>query len=290
MAVVRERGYEHWEGQLAERRLPWWPIARTGIRLAFRKKGFKFAFAGAYLPSFVALGGIYASEQIENFKAIVHSTRMPLQIDPAFFTTIYTAGFLLFMLVLVLAFGAAGLVSEDLKHSALQLYFARPLSRKDYVLGKLAVVAFFVLMLTAVPALLAVALKLVFAGSFKFLAEYPWLPLSILAYGVVLTLFFGGYVLLLSASSRNTRYIIVMLFGIYYFSAILAEIVRGIFRTPYAYLLSLPANIHQVGAALIGGRRPFAVPAGLSFLVLAVICFLAGAVLVRKVRGVEVIK
>jgi ABC-2 type transport system permease protein len=290
MAVVRERGYEHWEGRLAERRFPWWPIARTGIRLAFRKKGFKFAFAGAYLPSFVALGGIYASEQIENFKSIVHSTRMPLQVDPAFFTTIYATGFLLFMLVLVLAFGAAGLVSEDLKHSALQLYFARPLSRKDYVLGKLAVVAFFVLMLTALPALLAVALKLVFAGSFKFLAEYPWLPLSLAAYGLVLTLFFGGYVLLLSASSRNTRYIIVMLFGIYYFSAILAEIVRGIFRTPYAYLLSLPANIHQVGAALIGGRRPFAVPAGLSFLVLGAICALAGVVLVRKVRGVEVIK
>jgi hypothetical protein len=290
MAVVRERGYEHWDGRLAERRLPWWPIARTGIRLAFRKKGFKFAFAGAYIPSFVALAGIYASEQMENFKAIVQSNRMPLRVDPGYFTTFYTTGFLLFMLVFVLAFGAAGLVSDDLKHSALQLYFARPLGKKDYILGKLAVVAFFVLMLTAVPGLLLVALKLVFAGSFAFLVEYPWLPLSILAYAAVLTVFFGGYVLLLSASSRNTRYVIVLLFGVFYFSAVLAEIVRGIFRTPYAYLLSLPADIHQVGAALIGGRRPFAVPAGLSFLVLAAICVLAGIVLVRKVRGVEVIK
>jgi ABC-type transport system involved in multi-copper enzyme maturation permease subunit len=290
MAVVRERGYEHWDGRLAERRFPWWPIARTGIRLAFRKKGFKFAFALACVPAFVVLTLLYISEQMEKVKTVIRGEKVPLQIDPKFFADYLANGGLLFLLVLVLAFGAAGLISEDLKHNALQIYFARPLSRKDYIAGKLAVVAFFVLTLTAVPGLLLIALKLVFAGSFAFLAEYPWLPLSILAYGAVLTSFLGGYVLLLSASSRNTRYVIVLLFGVFYFSAVLAEIVKGIFRTPYAYLLSLPANIHQVGAALIGGRRPFAVPAGLSFLVLAAICVLAGVVLVRRVRGVEVIK
>jgi len=145
-------------------------------------------------------------------------------------------------------------------------------------------------MLTAVPGLLLVVLKLIFAGSFAFLAQYPWLPLSILAYAALLTLFFGGYVLLLSVSSRNTRYVIVLLFGAFYFSAVLAEIVRGIFRTPYAILLSLPADIRQVGAALLGGKLAKAVPPALSFLVLAGICALAAAVLVRKVRGVEVIK
>jgi ABC-type transport system involved in multi-copper enzyme maturation permease subunit len=290
MAVVRERGYEHWAGRLAGRRFPWWPIARTGVRLAFRKKGFKFAFAAAYIPSFVALGLIYASEQMEKFKTVIRGEKVPLRIDPAFFSQYLTIGGLLFMLVLVLAFGAAGLVAEDLKHSALQLYFARPLSRKDYVLGKLAVVAFFVLMLTALPGLVLVAAKLIFAGSFAFLAQYPWLPLSILAYGALLTLFFGGYVMLLSASSRNTRYVIVLLFGAFYFSGVLAEIVKGIFRTPYAILFSLPADIHQVGAALFGTKLPHPVPPVLSFLVLAAICLLAGIVLARKVRGVEVIK
>jgi ABC-type transport system involved in multi-copper enzyme maturation permease subunit len=290
MAVIRERGYEHWDGRLTERRFPWWPIARTGVRLAFRKKGFKFAFAGAYIPSFIALGLIYASEQIENFRTFVRGEQIPLKIDPGFFAGYLTHGFLLFMLVYVLAFGAAGLIAEDLKHSALQLYFARPLGKKDYIAGKLAVVAFFVLMLTALPGLLLVVLKLIFAGSFAFLAQYPWLPLSILAYAALLTLFFGGYVLLLSVSSRNTRYVIVLLFGAFYFSAVLAEIVRGIFRTPYASLLSLPADIRQVGAALLGGKLANAVPPALSFLVLAGICAVAVAVLVRKVRGVEVIK
>lgn len=290
MAHVRERGYEHWAGRLAERRFPWWPIARTGVRLAFRKKGFKFAFAGAFIPSFVALGGLYVSERLEDFRAIVQSNRALLKIDPAYFATFFTNGSFLFMIVLVLAFGAAGLIAEDLRHSALQLYFARPISKKDYITGKLAVVAFFVLMLTALPAVLLVVFKLIFAGSFAFLAQYPLLPLALLGYASVLTLFFGGYVLLLSASSRNTRYVIVLLFGSFYFSGILAEIVRGIFRTPYAQLLSLPADIRQVGSALLGARLPYAVPPLLSFLVLAGVCALAAIVLLRKVRGVEVIK
>ena len=55
MATVRERGYSHWDGRLAERRWPWWPITRMGIQLAFRKKRFKLVFAGhSALPSVAA--------------------------------------------------------------------------------------------------------------------------------------------------------------------------------------------------------------------------------------------
>ncbi|MGZ5439011.1 MAG: ABC transporter permease subunit, partial [Candidatus Aminicenantales bacterium] len=68
MATVRERGYSHWDGHLTARRFPWWPITRTGIQLAFRKKRFKIIFAGAFIPSFVFLVGLYVSERLEDFK------------------------------------------------------------------------------------------------------------------------------------------------------------------------------------------------------------------------------
>lgn len=290
MAVVREKGYTHWDGRLVERRFPWTPITRTGIRLAFHKKGFKFAFAGTFVPSFFALGGLYVSERLEDFKALVQSNRALLRIDPGYFKVVFTNSFLLFLLLLVLSFGTAGLVSDDLKHSSLQLYFARPLGKKDYIIGKMAVVAFFVVLATALPGLLLVIFKLIFAGSFAFLGAYPWLPFSILGYSAVLTVFFGCYVLLLSASSRNTRYAIVLIFGIYYFSAVLAAMLKGIFRTPYMSLFSIPANIGQVGAALFGQKLPMPLPAAWSFAVLAAVCLLAAAVLDRKARSVEVIK
>jgi ABC-type transport system involved in multi-copper enzyme maturation permease subunit len=290
MAVVREKGYAHWDGRLAERRSPWMPITRTGVRLAFRKKGFKFVFAGAFIPAFVFLVMLYVSERLEDFKALVQSNRALLNIDPNYFKLFLTSGPLLFSLILVLVFAAAGLIADDLKHNSLQLYFARPLGKKDYILGKISVVAFFVLILTALPWLLLVVFKLIFAGSFKFLLAYPWLPLSILGYSALLTIFFGCYVLLLSASSRNTRYVIVLIFGVYYFSGVLSEILKSIFRTPYTALFSIPANIQQAGAALFGRKLPYAVPAVWSFLILAGICALAAVVLNRKIRSVEVIK
>ena len=104
MAVVREKGYTHWDGRLAERRFPWLPITRTGIRLAFRKRGFKFVFAGAFLPAFVALGGLYVSERLEDFKALVQSNRALLKIDPNYFKLFLTNQSALFWLVLVLVF------------------------------------------------------------------------------------------------------------------------------------------------------------------------------------------
>jgi ABC-2 type transport system permease protein len=290
MAVVREKGYTHWDGRLVERRFPWMPITRTGIRLTFRKRGFKFAFAAGFLPAFIFLGALYVSERLEDFKALVQSNRALLNIDPSYFKLFLASSPFLFTIILVLVFAGAGLIAEDLKHDSLQLYFARPLTKMDYIIGKMSVVAFFVTALTLVPWLLLIVFKLIFAGSFAFIAAYPWLPLSILGYSALLTVFFGWYVLLLSAASRNTRYVTVLIFGVYYFSSIFAEILKGIFRTPYMSLFSIPANIKQAGAALFGQKLPLKIPAPWSFLVLAAICLLAAAVLDRKIRSVEVIK
>lgn len=290
MAVVREKGYAHWDGRLVERRRPWWPITRTGIRLAFRKKAFRFFFAGGFLPAFFALGGLYVSERLEDFKALVQSNRALLRIDPAYFRTFLVNPPFLFLLLIVLVFAASGLVADDLKHNSLQLYFSRPLSKKDYIVGKMSVVAFFVLALAGLPWLLLVAFKLVFAGNFRFLAAYPFLPLGILGYAVFLALFFALYFLLLSASSRNARYVSILVFTTYLFSDILSGILTGIFRTPYMGLFSLRANIQQAGSVFFGTKPPLAVPPVWSFAVLAAIGALSLVVLDRKIHGVEVIK
>jgi ABC-type transport system involved in multi-copper enzyme maturation permease subunit len=290
MATIREKGYAHWDGALAERRHSWWPITRTGIQLAFKKKSFRFLFAGAFLPAFVALGGLYVSERLEDFKWLVQSNRTLLNIDPNYFRNFLTSNFLLFSVILVLVFAAAGLIADDLRHNSLQLYFSRPLGKKDYLLGKMSVIAFFVLVLTALPWLLLFVFKLIFAGSFKFLLDYPWLPLSILGYSALLTVFFAFYVLLLSSLSKNTRYATILVFATYLFSDALFGILSETFHEPAMALFSLRANLQQAGAFLFGQKLPFAVPAVWSFAVLAGICILSAFVLSRRIRGVEVIK
>ncbi len=290
MATIRDRGYSHWDGTLRERRFPWWPITRTGILLTFRKKQFKFFFSFAFVPALAFLAGIYISERLEDFKFMFKGSEKFITINPAYFKTYFTSDFLLFMMVMLLVFAGSGLVADDLKHNALQLYFSRPLGKKDYLLGKAAVVFFFILVLTLVPGLLFVIFKLIFAGSFRFLAEYPWLLLSIVGYSALLTLFFASYTLLLSALSKNRRYVTILIFGVYLFSDILYNILFGTFRNPYFALFSLKGNLQQAGAMMFGQKPPFAYPGYLSFLVLAGICATSAAVLWRRLRSVEEVR
>jgi ABC-type transport system involved in multi-copper enzyme maturation permease subunit len=193
-------------------------------------------------------------------------------------------------MIMVLVFGCAGLISDDLKHNSLQIYFSRPLRKQDYLVGKMAVVFFFSLILTLIPGLLLFVFKLVFAGSFKFFLDDPWLILSIIGYSLILALFFAFYALLLSALSKNSRYVMILVFMIYLFSDILYGILNGIFRTPWMALFSIRANLQQVGAFVFAQKLPHAVPVLLSFLVLGGVCGLSALVLHRKIRGVEVIR
>jgi ABC-type transport system involved in multi-copper enzyme maturation permease subunit len=288
--MIRDRGYFHWDGAFIERRWPWWPITRQGLRLAFKMKLFKFIFVGSLVPAFVFLAGVYISERLEDFKAMVHGRGVLFSVDPAFFKTYYSIDFLLLMLVMLMLFSGAGLIADDAKHNALQLYFSRPIKKKDYFLGKAGVLWFFLLILTLVPGLLFILFKIIFSGSFALLRSFPWLPLSVLAESLILTVFFSLYTLLLSSLSSNRRYVSIMIFGVYIFSDILFGIFYGLVRSPYAALLSIKANLQQVAAFLFRLKPAFAVSWVYSLLILGAICVLSLFVLNRRIKGVTVIR
>ncbi len=288
--TIREKGYHHWDGQFLERRHPWWPITRLGIRLTFKRKFFKFIFSSSLLPAVVFLAGIYISERLEDFRGMARVESLLLNISAKYFGAYLTADFLLFMAVIILVFCAAGLVADDLKHNTLQLYFARPLRKRDYLLGKASVVFFFLFLLTLVPGLLLVIFKLIFSGSFRLLRENPWLPLAVLAYSLLFTLFLTAYALLLSSLSRNGRAVSLLIFGVYLFSDMLFNILYGIFHSPYLGLLSMRTNLKLLAVPLFGLKPPLGLPWGYSAALLAAVVALAAVVLVKKVKGVSVIR
>lgn len=290
MAEVREKGYHHWEGQLLDKGRMFWPITRTGIKLAFQRKRFKFLFALSFMPAITFAVGIYISERLEDFKFMTQGAERTLQVNPGFFRTYLSLDFIFFMILLLMALGGAGLIADDFRHKAIQLYFARPLTRLDYLMGKAGVVMFFVGLLTLVPALILFLLKLLFSGSFKFFLDYPWLPLSIVIYSAFLMVFFTCYILLASSVSKNRNYVIALIFAVYYLSEIARGIFYVIFRSPYSILLSIPGNLQQVAAAVFQVKPAMAVPWYLSFLVLSAFCLLSFFFLRRKLRGVEVIR
>ena len=287
---IKEKGYAHWDGELKKKKFPWTPITRYGIKLAFRKKSFRFFFYGALAPSGIFLIGIYVSERLEDFRSMIGETSRFVNINPAYFRNFLASDFLLFFLVILLLLCGAGLISDDLKYNSIQLYFSRPLKKREYFFGKVSVIVFFLFLVTLVPGLILFVMKLVFAGDLKFFASYPWLPLSIIGYSFLVTAFFSFYGLFLSSLSKNSRYVAILIFGIYFFSHIIFRIFDGIFRNPYFSLLSIRANLQQMGAFFFNQKAPNAVPWIYSLLVLSGMCVLAGFVLKKRIRGVEIVK
>jgi len=152
------------------------------------------------------------------------------------------------------------------------------------------VIVFFLFILTLVPGLIFIIMKLIFSGSFKFFLSYPWLPLSVIAYSVLVTAFFSFYTLFISSLSKNRRYVAILIFGIYVSSDIFRAIFYENFHNHYFSLLSISSNIQQVGAAIFNQKTPHPIHWILSLLVLTAICVLAWFVLKKKVRGVEIVK
>jgi ABC-type transport system involved in multi-copper enzyme maturation permease subunit len=287
---IKEKGYSHWDGEFSLKKLPWWPITRINIKLTLKKKFFKVTYTLALVPAVVFLVGIYLAERIEDFSVMMDGDSTLINVNPALFKTYLTNDFLLFMIILILVFAGAGLISDDLKYNSLQLYFSRPLRKQDYLLGKASVLVCFLLFLTLVPGLFLFIMKLIFSGGLKFFGDYPLLPLSIIGYSIFMTVFFSFFTLFLSSISKNKRYVIILIVGIYFFSDILFAIFFGIFRSPYFSLFSLKVNLQQLGAAFFGVKASYNVPWIYSLLILIGICCLSGVFLFRKVRSVEIVK
>jgi len=66
---------------------------------------------------------------------------------------------------IMVAWAAPGMVTRDFANHALHLYFSRPLSRAEYILGKFAVLAMLLSCITWIPGLMLFGLQAAMAGN-----------------------------------------------------------------------------------------------------------------------------
>lgn len=138
-----------------------WPIARTALALALRKRSTKFAIGlctmvffvtGMVLVSQVVIGRLaeYAGDRMSGMagpiaKAVVGDTHEALS---------SFLGTQMFCTVILLGIAVGGIVADDRRTGAMELYFSRPLSRLDYATGKLLAAALVPASTIVVPFLL----------------------------------------------------------------------------------------------------------------------------------------
>jgi hypothetical protein len=168
----------------AKRQLPTAAIAESGM-LVFRQ-----------LPGFGEMATTIANKDYDESRNVVWSWLLS-----TFFRLPQGT-----LMLLVVGLIAPPLISQDLRSRAYLIYFSRPISIWEYVLGKAAVVMAYLAMITTVAAWALYILGVMLSPDLSVL-QYTWdLPLRILLASAVLIVPTTTLALCFSSLTRETRY------------------------------------------------------------------------------------
>jgi len=181
-------------------------------------------------------------------------------------------------------------VANDLRTGAILVYLSRPLTRRDYVVGKLCVLLALNLAVTLLPGLLLYGVACALAPGQFVTLELAWLGPAIALHAVVLSLSLSLPMLAVSALSRSGRVAGLAFFGLMVGLEIVQGIVGVISHWPLAILMSVQACINAVGEALLGSRPEDALHWIWPALVLAALWAVSLLVLRARVRAVEIVR
>ncbi len=278
---IYDQGYRRYEARAPLRRARFWPITREALRLIVMRRWFLALAAGAFLPFVVRVVQIYIVTRFPDAGRI-------LPVDGRLFGEFLNqqVGFT----ILLSIFGASGLVANDLRTGAILAYLSRPLTRRDYVVGKLLVPMALTLAVTLVPGLMLYLSGLSLAPEMYLKWELAWIGPAIVLQSVAISLVVSLLTLAISALSRSARVAGLGLFGVIIGTEMVRLVLQQGFRQKPAMLLSIQADLRALGAALFGlADRDVVMHWGWAALVLAVLSLGCLAVLRARVRAVEIV-
>ncbi len=279
---IYEQVYRPWNGQLKAKPMTWWVICKTGLELLW-SKGIMLLLFASYIPFIVRAVQIFLITRLADKPAIMQLAKS-FQINPAFFYKYLDGQF--FFLMLMMVFAGGGLIANDKRLKALQVYFSKPVTAWDYLFGKWSILGCLGMLMGLVPALLLFIIRIMLAQDMKFLNDYYWLVFPIIGYSLISVGILSVLILALSSLSKNGRSASIAFFAIVMFAEIFRQILS---RINSISLISLQANIKQMGAVLFSQPLPQSVS---PWLCGAVLILVAGAclwILIQKIKPTEVV-
>ncbi len=286
---IHDLGYRGWQGKLTNEYLRWSVIAEHGIRLVWKSMWLRRMLFFAWMPAAAAGFAFFLYEQTVKRPPDLLTTPlgdmvrwMPQSegvveqwaLDPASARHDVWAWILqLFfrypqnvLMVVVVGLIAPSLIAQDVRSRAFLLYFARPLSAWEYVLGKASVVWCYLALITTVPALALYLIGVLLSPDLS-VVTYTWdLPLRILAASFLLMVPTTALALMFSSMTSESRYAGFAWFAMWIMGRV-AYVMLSISGTPgkwtalslydtlsivqtWVFGLSYDENLNQVTASL----------------------------------------
>ena len=279
---IYDQSYRRYEAREPLRKVRFWPITREALRLVLSRRAFLGLLMLAWIPFLVRVVQVYVVTQYPEAGRI-------LPVDGRLFGEFLRLQIIFTLLLTV--FGGSGLIANDLRTGAILVYLSRPLNRRDYIVGKLAVLMVLNLSVTLVPALLLYLLALSLAPAQFAKPDLWWIAPAIAVQSVVISLVTSLVALAVSALSKSARVagigFLILMIGL----ELVRTIAFAMYDRPQTALVSFRACMQAVGNALFGITTrginlPWIQPAAMLALV-AIGCLL---ILRARVRAVEIVR
>jgi ABC-type transport system involved in multi-copper enzyme maturation permease subunit len=296
-AVTHTEVYRPFEGELRRRPLRALTIAWSGMRVAFKSKRalallYAIPLLSAIISSFVvhlkflvqdeaSRGGIgvpaAAAARLSGLLGEVSSIIVQYVVRVSFFA------------LLAIAWYGAGLIAEDRRLGAHLLYFSRPVTRLDYVLGKLLTTLFFGACAVLFPALAICSTAAFSSPEWSFVLQegdtiWKTVLFCLLWIGTVSLL-----VLALSSLVERKGLALALVFGVVFLSHSAAQVLWQITGDADLRVLSLLLDFQRVAEWMFDLPSRNSAGVGGAATVIGITAVGSALVLWRRVRRMEVV-
>jgi ABC-2 type transport system permease protein len=284
--AVYRRSYKPYAGALTPAWSRWFILFRYSRRNLFRSKLLTALFVVCFFWPVVCLALIYLAHSASFLAQIGLPTGFISIDNKFFFDFLIVQGVFAFLLT---AFAGPGLISPDLANGALPLYFCRPFSRAEYVLGKSSVLAILLSQITWVPGLILFTMQAGLAGASWTWANL-WIAGSLFVCSVICISILSLLAMALSAWVKWRIVAGALLLGVMAFGAGFGQAINTVLRTQSGSFFNLAYLMGTVWNALFQVDVDHAIPVVQAWVALLVYCAICLGLLMRKVRAYEVIR
>jgi len=320
---IHDVGYRSWQGVLMSLLTRWWVITEAGIRINFKNSWVRRTLLLAWLPVFGAGVGIFTAEKMleawqsnddlyvvlsnnfqdwartfQNFEPVLAALESgDRDAARAALWSWIILNFLRFFqgatMVLLLGLIVPPLIAQDMRSRAFQLYYARPIGRFDYILGKFAIPAFFVVLITTAPALGLYAFGVAMSPDLTVLYDTWQIPVQILAATAVMIIPTCSLALMFSSLTHESRFAAFAWFSVWGLGLVAWNMIQAIEISQLDpgqrvesnwTLVSLYDTLIKVQSYVFGLETRFGYVAP-SFVLLGIITLFSILILLRRVSA-----
>jgi ABC-2 type transport system permease protein len=304
--AVHRRTHRQYDGPRTSERWRFWILARYAFGQVFQSRLLVIFYVLCFVPTLIASAAVYLSHNVDVLMSLFPRAAPDVDLLPVtaeFFMTLMTIQATLSVFVTALI--GPGLISPDLTNNALPLFFSRPFSRAEYVLGKFSVLFVLLALITGAPMLLIFGLKSSLAGASWFAENYH-LAAAIALGSVMWVTLISLVCLAASAWVRWRPAAAGMLFALFFIPAGFGQAANEIMRMGWGSLLNSivvigtlwnslffmndPEGYSRVAWDLNPVRWSDPIPAWSAWTMVLSLCALSLFLLNRKIRAHEVVR